>query len=298
MVSDLHNDILTSGKSPAGIRAYLDGALKACDILTLAAWTTGSAVCTADLKAAFSEYGGYAVGKEGRGRVVFAVEDMGFLGGQAAPGKVSEGALEDFFTLPAVYGGMVWNDENVFGGGAFSDAGLKDAGKTAVRHFNKSDIALDFAHMNGRTFYEAAALYQKPILCSHTCFIDCVPENAPFYNVARARNIDIDRQKIIAGSGGLIGLTFVASFLNGTDKCTSDDVVRHIDHFVSGFGHRNLAIGTDYFGTRELPPDIPSYSNFEILVEKLSKMGYNRAVIDDIMRGNYNRFIARLNRGG
>ena len=281
MPCDLHNDILTSGLSDTEIKAYLDNALKYCDILTLAVWTAAAGqYSVSSLRGTFSNYKlqttNYKCGLK------FAVEDMGFL---------EDGDIHEFFNLPVIYAGLVWNNENKFGGGAFSDAGLTEKGRAVIKLFNSSNIAADFAHMNKKTFYEAAELYRKPILCSHTCFQSCVPKNAPLNHIANARNLDDGQIKLIVQSGGLIGLTFVATFLNGTPECSSGDIARHIDWFVQKHGFKNLAIGTDYYGTKELPRDVSDYKDFNVLADKLSRLGYPAEAVSSIFSGNYKRFV-------
>lgn len=289
MIADMHNDILTSGLGEKEIKEYLEGALKNCRIVTMAAWTSDSTPSLSSLKETFEKYREYSEGRENFGKAVFAVEDMGFLRGDNLDGK-----LKEFFELPIAYAGLVWNNENIFGGGAFSEASLTETGKRTVKLFNSSSAALDFAHMNKKTFYAAAEVYEKPILCSHTCFDECAPNNAPLYNIARARNLYDEQVKIIVQSNGLIGLTFVATFLNGTPSCTSDDAVRHIDYFVQKYGHGHLGIGTDYFGTKEIPADIKEYKDFNILSEKLLKLGYAKTAINAIFGDNYKRFLDNL----
>lgn len=291
MVCDLHNDILTSGLSDGEIKAYLEGAVKYCDVLTMAAWTTGSKPSLSFLKDSFQKYSEYK-------NVVFAVEDAGFL--RDDDEKQTLKNLEGLFNLQIVYAGLVWNNENCFGGGAFSDAGLTETGKAAVDFFNNQPVNshgykrarhLDFAHMNKNTFYAAAGLYRKPILCSHACFDACVDRNAPHYDIARARNLDDGQINLIVQSGGLIGLAFVATFLNGTPHCASGDLVRHIDYFVQKHGCKHLAVGADYFGTKELPADVKEYNDFPILAEKLSRLGYPAAAIESILCNNVKRFL-------
>ena len=292
MICDLHNDILTSGLSDTEIKVYLDSALKYCDILTLAVWTSEFKPSLLSLREIFfnaqpprhlrchpSIEGNFSVGSS---QLKFAVEDMGFL---------EDGDIEGFFNLPIIYAGLVWNKENKFGGGAFSDANLTEKGGAVISIFNKRAQHLDFAHMNKKTFYEAADLYKKPILCSHTCFQSCVPKDAPFNHIAKARNLDDGQIKLIVQSGGLIGLTFVATFLNGAPECSSGDIARHIDWFVQKHGYKNLAIGTDYFGTKELPADILDYKDFHAIADKLSRLGYSAETISDIFSGNYKRFV-------
>ena len=67
---------------------------------------------------------------------------------------------------------------------------------------------------------------------------------------------------MIIDSGGLVGLCLVSKFLNGTKKSGIDDIVRHIDYFACKFGVDNLALGTDFFGTKYLPSHAKNYADF------------------------------------
>ena len=64
--------------------------------------------------------------------------------------------------------------------------------------------------------------------------------------------------KMIVESGGIVGLCLVSEFLNGTKRSSVKDVVSHIDYFACKFGIDNLAIGTDFYGTKQLPINMNS----------------------------------------
>ena len=66
-----------------------------------------------------------------------------------------------------------------------------------------------------------------------------------------------------------------------------------IPYFVQNFGLENLAIGTDFFGTSDLPCDVQSYYDFSKIKQKLHQIGYKNAQIDAIFYKNYEIFVNR-----
>ena len=85
-------------------------------------------------------------------------------------------------------------------------------------------------------------------------------------------------------------------FINGTKKCTINDVVAHIDYFACKFGVNNIAIGTDFYGTNHLPRTISTYkkliSNLSLALEKL---GYTEKSINKIFYENAHSFFFAKN---
>ena len=92
-----------------------------------------------------------------------------------------------------------------------------------------------------------------------------------------------------------MGLCLVSLFINGTNKCDIKDVVCHIDYFACRFGIENLAIGTDFYGTKHLPRGIKDYDTLSRdLSKELLKIGYTEKSIRKIMFENANRFFRKV----
>ena len=136
--------------------------------------------------------------------------------------------------------------------------------------------------MNYKTFWDFAQISQKPIFCSHTGFCGIVDDK---------RNLKDEQIECIVKSGGLIGLYFVGKYITKNKKCSTDDVARNIDYFVQRFGKKNLAIGSDFFGTTDLPNDLCSYNDIVVVEDKLKKLGYQNQDICDIFGNNVKRFF-------
>ena len=100
---------------------------------------------------------------------------------------------------------------------------------------------------------------------------------------------------MIVESGGLVGLCLVSTFLNGRNKCTIDEIVCHIDYFACKYGIDNLAIGTDFYGTKHLPRGANTYKS---LTQKLScellKLGFTEKSINKIFYENAELFFKKV----
>lgn len=186
-----------------------------------------------------------------------------------------------FLSYNPVYMTLTWNFENSLAGGALSGGALKDKGRRMIKRLSGDRIFIDTAHLSEESFFLAAELTDY-MINSHTCF-KSVCDNP--------RNITDEQIKIIIEKNGVIGITFVSTFLNGSTKAAADDVVAHIDYFLQKFGGDNLAIGTDFFGTENLPEGIINYKSTLQLVEKLQKKGYNNRVIEKLFFKNADKIF-------
>ncbi len=212
-----------------------------------------------------------------REKLFLGVEDLHFL---------SKENLERFVKLKPLYAGLTWNTCNALAGGAHETGRLSTFGKQVVKKLEENHIYVDTAHLNENSFLDVAKQSNKPLFCSHSaCYSLC---NNP-------RNLKDYQMKMIVETRGLLGLCLVSDFLNGTKKCLVDDIICHIDYFACKFGIDNLAIGSDFFGTKHLPKGISSYDS---LIKKISngllKMGYTEKAINKILFDNANNFFKKM----
>ena len=181
--------------------------------------------------------------------------------------------LADAAKFDFMYYGLTWNGFNGLAGGTNVDEHLTERGKQLISILNEGGMVIDTAHLNRASFYEVAEQANK-IICSHTCFYDLNKH---------PRNLTREQISVIIDKGGIVGLCFVCDFLGGN---SIDDVVKHIDWFVDCFGDKHLAIGTDFFGTLNLPKGLTTYKSFDSLVLALIRRGYSDATIHNILYGN------------
>lgn len=274
MIFDLHNDLLTADITIHEKINYLNDAIihKNANII-LAAWTTR--INCIETKLLISEFLDFITANEKQlvNKIYIALEDLHFIDYEN---------LESIVNLPLKYCGLTWNYENVIAGGCLSDGSLTSLGKITIERLERKKIFIDVAHLNKKSFWQVQKTIKSQILCSHTCF-ESVNKHI--------RNLDNDQIKAIIDSNGLIGLTLVRDFLTDNDFATIDDVFKQIDFFTQKFGYENLAIGTDFNGTLNLPIGLNSYINFDQLKEKLIVNGYTNECIESIFHKNAINFF-------
>ena len=83
--------------------------------------------------------------------------------------------------------------------------GLSPFGKEVVREMNRLGILVDLSHAAERSFYDALAISQGPIVCSHSS--------------ARAlcdhpRNLTDDQLRALAAQGGVAQVCLYKGFIN------------------------------------------------------------------------------------
>lgn len=196
-----------------------------------------------------------------------AIEDIGFLG--------ENNGYERFDFCRYAYCTLTWNYNNAFGGGAADDGKLTAAGRAAIKAMLGAGCALDVAHLNRRTFFEAVEASNR-VICSHTGF------NSHF------RSLDDSQVKLLIERGAPIGLACVRAF---TDAVDISSFARVIDMFCQKYGCDNLCIGTDYFGSTDIPPDMDDYQKLSKVGDTLFSYGYRTQDIDKIFYGNAKTFF-------
>lgn len=254
MIADFHNDILTVKPIENELDNLSDGVL---------ALYKG----TRDFQTLFSLAHNYT------GHFFLAFEDIG---------GISDRELERLISFRPQYVTLTWNYENDLAYGCLASGRLKKRGKEVIQKLTQHDIYIDTAHLCRKSFFDVCD--QTDLLVnSHTAFSD-----VHFH----FRNIDDEQIKLLFNLGATIGITFVSSFL--TEKqASAADVIRHADHYVQKFGCVGLSIGSDFFGTDNLPIDLFNYKNWGNLVENFLKIGYNIEVINQILYHNLKKFLYR-----
>jgi membrane dipeptidase len=76
------------------------------------------------------------------------------------------------------------------------------------------------------------------------------------------------------------------SRLNGKETAGIDDVVKHIEHYMSLGGEDTVALGCDFDGTDYLPDGLKTVKDMPNLAESLARLNYSDAQIDKIFYSN------------
>lgn len=185
--------------------------------------------------------------------------------------------------------GPVWSRPTVYAEGvpfAFPESpdiggGLTDAGRDLVRECNALRIMLDLSHLNEAGFNDVAALSDAPLVASHSCAHAICPST---------RNLTDRQLRVIADSGGLVGLNYASSFLREDGKRLPlegfDTMLRHLDHLLSILGENGVALGSDFDGAL-MPRDLQDASAVPRLLQAMRDHGYDDALIRKIACDNW-----------
>jgi membrane dipeptidase len=171
-----------------------------------------------------------------------AIENASSFASESEPLSESIRRLEGYIAQigPPLYISLTWDNENRFGGGNISTAGLKEDGKHLLEWMDGKKIAIDLSHTSDKladdilNFTEQRG-FNIPVIASHSNFraISNYPRNLPD-EIAK----EIIRRK------GLIGLNFFAPFVHPTDPSA---IVRHVEYALSLGAEDALCFGADFF---------------------------------------------------
>jgi membrane dipeptidase len=209
--------------------------------------------------------------------------------------------------------------------------GLTDFGKDVVREMNRLGMMVDISHVSDKTFYDALAVSQAPMIASHS---SCRALNS------HARNMTDDMIKALAAKGGVIHINYHIGFLDedfrvavakindeyrakdsALEKQYANDpkgllaaqeqlqkeyrarlprvswekVVEHIDHAVKLVGADHVGLGSDFDGAW-MPEGMDDVSYLPRITQALLDRGYSEADIKKILGGNTLRVMEEVER--
>lgn len=191
--------------------------------------------------------------------------------------------------------GPVWSRPTAYAHGvpfAFPSSpdtgdGLTPAGKALVRECNQLRIMLDLSHLNEAGFDDIAKLSDAPLVASHSCVHSICPS---------ARNLTDRQLRVIAESGGLVGLNYASSFLREDGKRLPlenlDVMLRHLDHMLEILGENGVALGSDFDGAL-MPQDLADAAALPNLMQAMKNHGYGDDIIEKIANDNWISLLAR-----
>lgn len=181
-------------------------------------------------------------------------------------GSAIEGSLEKLASLYERGVRMMtltWNYENELGYPCFPEyeglftgkytladreekRGLKPFGFECVEKMNELNMLIDVSHGSDKLVKDVAAISKKPFVASHSgarSAFDC------------ARNLTDEGIRLIAESGGVVGLCFCADFLSNdlSEEGQREALLAHARAIVNAGGEDCLALGSDFDGMPENP---------------------------------------------
>lgn len=167
------------------------------------------------------------------------------------------------------------------------EVGLTDAGDALVRRVFDDQALVDVAHASDAAFDAIAriALEKKaPLVDSHTGVRALV---------AIDRNLDDARLRVIAQSGGVVGIDLHSGHVSPVpgEAATMEDVANHVEHAVRVAGIDHVAIGSDLEGGIVPPSDSNGEASWPELASILRRRGWADAQIAAIFAENARRVL-------
>jgi len=172
---------------------------------------------------------------------------------------------------------ITWNHGNALSGSHREEPGrgLSHRGRAFVREAERLGILIDVSHLSDTGFWDLVRIAARPILATHSDARAICPHS---------RNLTDDMFRAIRDSGGAAGLNFYAPFVGGGEGM--DDILRHVEHFLSLDGEKTLCLGGDWDGCDRLAGGLRGVEDLPRLWDALAARGYCEPLLRDIFYNN------------
>lgn len=190
-----------------------------------------------------------------------------------------------FYDVGVRFMSLCWNSDNMLCGGCEGESvGITDLGKKTLAEMKKYKIILDVSHMSDESFWDSIENYSLPICATHSV-------SRTVHN--HQRNLTDEQFKAIVESNGVCGINFYPPFLC-EGEADINDIIRHIEHFLSLGGENNLGLGSDFDGIGSTPREIENSSHFARLFDALLSLNYSEELVEKIAYKNFKNLFAKL----
>lgn len=203
----------------------------------------------------------------------------GFLGSEGA--QPLEGNLDNLGELYNAGFRMMapthFTDTAIGGAAAgMTKGGLTNLGRAWVRKMELKNMLIDLAHSSPATLRDVVAIAMKPVVVSHTGVKGTCDNN---------RNLSDEELRLVAKTGGVIGIGFWETATCGNDAAA---IARAIRHAVDVVGVEHVALGSDFDGATIEPFDATGMVK---ITEALLNQGFSPHDIKLIMGENVIRLL-------
>jgi membrane dipeptidase len=185
-----------------------------------------------------------------------------------------------------------------YANGTDATGNLNAAGKELLKEMERLNIILDATHLCDDAFWGAMQLFHGHVWASHNNCRKFVNHN---------RQYSDEQIKALVERDSVIGVAFDAWMLVPNWKrgistpestnCNVEKVIDNIDHICQLAGNAmHVGIGSDLdgaFGKEQCAYDLETIEDLNKIPALLLKRGYTHQNIEDIMHGNWVRFLRK-----
>jgi membrane dipeptidase len=185
-----------------------------------------------------------------------------------------------------------------YANGTDATGGLSAPGKLLLKEMERLNIILDATHLCDDAFWDTMDIFNGPVWASHNNCRALVNHNRQFSD-EQLKTL-IARDAVIGGA--LDAWMMVPGWVRGQSdpagmQCNLEKVIDHLDHICQLAGNvLHVGIGTDLdgaFGKEQCPYDLDTIADLQKIPALLSKRGYTNTDIEQIMHGNWIRFLRK-----
>ena len=183
--------------------------------------------------------------------------------------------------------------------GTDATGGLGKHGKELLKEMERLNIILDATHLCDDSFWEALNHFKGAVWASHNNCRSLVNHNRQFSD---------EQIKELIKRGAVIGgvmdaWMLVPNWVRGKStpkgmNCNLERLVDNYDHICQLAGNAlHIGIGSDLdgaFGTEQSPYDIETIADLQKIPTLLSQRGYSPKDIENVMGGNWLRFLRKV----
>jgi len=175
---------------------------------------------------------------------------------------------------------------------------MGEQGKALLKEMERLHIILDATHLCDDNFWEALDHFNGAVWASHNNVRALVPHNRQFSD-EQIKEL-INRGAVIGGV--LDAWMMVPDWVRGKSTpqgmhCNLETVIDHMDHICQLTGNAlHIGIGSDLdgaFGREQCPYDVETIADLQKLPSLFLKRGYSQHDIENIMHGNWLRFLQK-----
>lgn len=192
--------------------------------------------------------------------------------------------------------GLAHYGEGRYANGTDATGNLNAMGKSLLKEMEKLGIILDATHLCDDAFWDAMEIFNGNVWASHNNCRKIVDHNRQFSD---------EMIKVLIERKAIIGAAFdawmiVPDWKRGVSTpvnmhCNLEKIIDHVDHICQLAGNSlHAGIGSDLdgaFGKEQSPYDLETIADINKLPQLFLQRGYSNADIENIMHGNWLRFL-------
>ena len=193
---------------------------------------------------------------------------------------------------PAHYG------EGRYANGTDSSGLMHSNGIALLKEMERLNIILDATHLCDDAFWQALDNFNGHVWASHNNVRSIVNHNRQFSD--EQIKALIERGAVIGGV--LDAWMMVPNWQRGVStpkemNCNLEKIMDHYDHICQLAGNAlHIAVGTDLdggYGREQCPYDLETIADLQRLPSLFYKRGYSKEDVENIMHGNWLRFLTK-----